>query len=165
MFTDIVGSTQLAAEKGDKAWKDLLQKHDDLCRNAFRRHGGDEIKSTGDGFLITFRGPTPAIRCAESMRMALSATGLSVRIAIHTGECNVRAHDVSGLAVHLASRLMDHAGAGDIVVSRTIKDLLVGSDMGFAEKGEVELKDIPGRWPIYAVRSGASAAAPSATEG
>jgi pimeloyl-ACP methyl ester carboxylesterase len=154
LFTDIVGSTQIAAAKGDREWKELLQKHDDLCRSAFRQHDGEEIKSTGDGFLATFRGPTPAIRCAAAARAALGELGLSIRAAIHTGECNVRARDVSGLAVHLASRLLGHADAGDIIVSRTVKDLLVGTDIRFADKGEVELRDIPGRWQIYAIGHG-----------
>ncbi|MEO7864128.1 MAG: adenylate/guanylate cyclase domain-containing protein [Nitrospirales bacterium] len=151
LFSDIVGSTQLTAEMGDSQWQDLLQKHHDIARNEFRRHGGTEVKSTGDGFLATFLGPTPAIKCAKVMRERLASLNLPLRVGIHIGECNVRAGDISGLAVHLASRLLAHAGQGDIVVSRTVKDLLVGSEFVFDDRGTVALRDIPGDWQIYAV--------------
>jgi class 3 adenylate cyclase len=151
LFTDIVGSTRLAAEKGDQQWKELLQKHHDVTRNEFRRHGGTEVKSTGDGFLASFVGPTPAITCATAIRDRMASFSVPIRAGIHTGECNIRAGDLSGLAVHLASRLLTHAGQGDIVVSRTVKDLLVGSDFKFDDRGETALKDIPGQWQIYAV--------------
>lgn len=152
MFTDVVGSTRLAAEKGDQQWQELLQKHHDLARNEFRRHGGTEVKSTGDRFLATFVGPTPAIKCAIAIRDRLANLGLPIRGGIHTGECNSRAGDLSGLAVHLASRLLTYAGQGDVVVSRTVKDLLVGSDFKFEDRGETALRDIPGVWQIYAVK-------------
>ena len=121
LFTDIVGSTRLAAEKGDQQWKELLQKHNDLVRNEIRRHGGTEVKSTGDGFLASFTGPTLAIRCAAAIRAATKSLGISIRASIHTGECNVSGGDISGLAVHLASRLLSHADAEEVVVSRTVK--------------------------------------------
>ena len=154
LFTDIVGSTRLAAEKGDQHWKELLQKHNDMVRAEFRRHGGTEVKSTGDGFLASFLGPTPAISCATAIRDRLSGLGISIRASIHTGECNVRSGDLSGLAVHIASRLLTHAGKGDVLVSRTVKDLLVGSEFNFDERGEIPLRDIPGLWQIYAVSQG-----------
>ena len=151
LFTDIVGSTRLAAEKGDQQWKELLQKHHDVARNEFRRHGGTEVKSTGDGFLVSFVGPTPAINCATAIRDRMATLSVPIRAGIHTGECNVRAGDLSGLAVHLASRLLTHAGQGEVVVSRTVKDLLVGSEFKFDDRGETALRDIPGLWQIYSV--------------
>jgi|RhiMetdeSRZDD1v2_1073273.scaffolds.fasta_scaffold352133_2 pimeloyl-ACP methyl ester carboxylesterase len=153
LFTDIVGSTRLAAEKGDRQWKELLQKHHDVARNEFRRHGGTEVKSTGDGFLSSFVGPTPAINCATAMRDRMASLGIPIRAGIHTGECDIRAGDLSGLAVHLASRLLTHAAEGDVVVSRTVKDLLVGSEFKFDDRGKTALRDIPGVWQIYAIRA------------
>ena len=152
LFTDIVGSTRLAAEKGDQQWKELLQKHHDAARNEFRRYGGTEVKSTGDGFLTSFLGPTPAINCAIAIRARMEGLGIPIRASIHTGECNIRAGDLSGLTVHLASRLLTHAGQADVVVSRTVKDLLVGSEFKFDDRGETALRDIPGLWQIYAIR-------------
>src|SRR5262245_1971386 len=152
LFTDIVGSTRLAADKGDQQWKDLLQKHDDMARSEFRRHGGTEVKSTGDGFLASFAGPTPAIKCAIAIRDRMATLSVPIRASIHTGECDVRAGDLSGLAVHLTSRLLAHTGEGEVIVSRTVKDLLVGSEFKFDDRGETALRDIPGVWQIYAVR-------------
>jgi pimeloyl-ACP methyl ester carboxylesterase len=151
LFTDIVGSTRLAAEKGDRQWKDLLQKHDDVARSEFRRHGGTEVKSTGDGFLASFLGPTPAINCATAIRDRMATLNVPIRAGIHTGECSIRAGDLSGLAVHLASRLLNHAGQGEVVISRTVRDLLVGSEFKFDDRGQTALRDIPGIWQIYAV--------------
>lgn len=152
LFTDIVGSTRLAADLGDQQWKELLQRHQDIARAEFRRHGGTEVKSTGDGFLASFVSPTPAIKCATAIRAATNSIDMRIRASIHTGECNTRAGDLSGIAVHLASRLLAHAGEGEVVVSRTVKDLVVGSEFKFDDKGETELRDIPGLWTIYAVR-------------
>jgi class 3 adenylate cyclase len=111
-----------------------------------------EIKSMGDGFLASFMGPTPAINCAITIQSRTADLGIPIRASIHTGECTMQAGDLSGLAVHLASRLLAYAGPGDVVVSRTVKDLLVGSDFKFADRGETALRDIPGLWQIYAVR-------------
>ena len=152
LFTDVVGSTKLAAEKGDQQWKELLQRHNDIARNEFRKHAGTEVKSTGDGFLASFLGPTPAINCATAIRARLAGLGIPIRAGIHTGECDMRAGDLSGLAVHLASRLLGHAGEGDVIVSRTVRDLLVGSEFRFEDRGETALRDIPGLWQIYAVQ-------------
>jgi class 3 adenylate cyclase len=151
LFTDIVGSTRLAAEKGDQQWRDLLQKHDDVARNEIRRHEGTEVKSTGDGFLASFKGPTPAINCATAIRDRMTALHLPIRAGIHTGECSIRGGDLSGLAVHLASRLLDHAGQGEVIISRTVKDLLVGSEFRFDDRGQTALRDIPDPWRIFAV--------------
>jgi pimeloyl-ACP methyl ester carboxylesterase len=151
LFTDIVGSTRLAAERGDRQWKELLQRHHDVARHEFRKFGGTEVKPTGDGFLATFVSPTPAINCATAIRAGMANLSLPIRASIHTGECDIRAGDLSGLAVHLASRLLAHAGQGDIVVSRTVKDLLVGSGFKFDDRGETALRDIPGLWNIYAI--------------
>jgi pimeloyl-ACP methyl ester carboxylesterase len=152
LFTDIVGSTRLAAEKGDQQWTELLQKHHDVARNEFRRHGGTEVKSTGDGFLASFVSPTPAINCATAIRARMASLSIPIRVSIHSGECNIRAGDLSGLTVHLASRLLTHAGPKDVVVSRTVKDLLVGSEFKFDDRGETALRDIPGLWQIYAIK-------------
>jgi class 3 adenylate cyclase len=152
LFTDIVGSTSVAAKMGDGRWKELLQRHDDAVRAELHRFGGAEVKTTGDGFLASFPGPTRAIQCASAIRDRAAALGLRLRAALHTGECEKRGKDLSGMAVHLAARLLDHAAAGDVVVSRTVKDLVVGSGVGFEERGEVTLRDVPGSWQIYAVR-------------
>lgn len=152
LFTDIVGSTRLAAEKGDQRWKELLQKHHDVARNEFHRHGGTEVKSTGDGFLASFAGPTRAINCAIAIRNRMENLGLPIRASVHTSECNIRAGDLSGLAVHLASRLLALAEQGEVVISSTVKDLLVGSDFSFDDKGEIALRDIPGLWRTYAIQ-------------
>jgi class 3 adenylate cyclase len=155
LFTDIVGSTSVAAELGDRRWKELLQRHDDAVRAELRRFDGTEVKTTGDGFLASFSGPTRAIQCAGAIRDRAAALGLRLRAALHTGECEKRGKDLSGIAVHLAARLLDHAAAGDVVVSRTVKDLVVGSGTIFEERGETTLRDVPGSWQIYAARSAA----------
>ena len=150
LFTDIVGSTAVAAEMGDRRWKELLQRHDDGIRTALRRYGGTEVKTTGDGFLAAFHGPTRAIQCASAIREQMTGIGLRIRAALHTGECERRGKDLSGLAIHLASRLLDHAQAGDVIVSQTVKDLVVGSGIAFEERGEMALRDVPGSWRLYA---------------
>ena len=150
LFTDIVGSTAVAAEMGDRRWKELLQRHDDGIRTALRRYGGTEVKTTGDGFLAAFHGPTRAIQCASAIREHMTGIGLRIRAALHTGECERRGKDLSGLAIHLASRLLDHAQAGDVIVSQTVKDLVVGSGIAFEERGETVLRDVPGSWRLYA---------------
>ncbi|WP_234838759.1 adenylate/guanylate cyclase domain-containing protein [Sinorhizobium meliloti] len=150
MFTDIVGSTSVAAELGDRRWEELLHRHDAAVRGELGRFGGSEIKATGDGFLAIFHGPSKAIQCACAIRLRAAEMGLGVRAALHTGECEKRGNDLSGIAVHLASRLLDHAGAGDVIVSGTVKDLVVGSGVVFKGRGEAILRDVPGSWQIYA---------------
>lgn len=150
MFTDIVGSTSVAAELGDRRWEELLHRHDAAVRGELGRFGGSEIKATGDGFLAIFHGPSKAIQCACAIRLRAAEMGLGVRAALHTGECEKRGNDLSGIAVHLASRLLDHAGAGDVIVSGTVKDLVFGSGVVFKGRGEAILRDVPGSWQIYA---------------
>ena len=150
LFTDIVGSTARAAELGDTRWRALLDEHDTIVRQELARFGGREIDTTGDGFLATFDGPGRAIRCAGAIRDALARIGLAVRAGVHTGEVEVRGERIGGLAVHIGARVAATAGGGDIVVSNTVKDLLAGSGLTFADRGEHELKGVPGTWRLFA---------------
>ena len=154
LFTDIVDSTATAARLGDARWRALIDRHDVELRRQVNRFRGRPIKSTGDGFLATFDGPARAIRCAQAVREELGALGLQVRAGIHSGECEVRGDDVGGIAVHLAARVSARAGAGQIFVSSTVKDLVVGSELAFADRGVAELKGIPGEWRLFAVGAG-----------
>ena len=151
LFTDIVGSTARAAELGDRRWRELLQRHDEAVRDVLRRHGGEEVGTTGDGFLVMFDGPTRAVRCAAAVRDRLAGLGLPVRASVHTGECERRGSDLSGVAVHIASRMLDHAGAGEILVSRTVRDLTIGSGLELVARGEQVLRDVPGQWELFAL--------------
>jgi class 3 adenylate cyclase len=153
LFTDIVGSTERAAALGDRRWHDLLQRHDAVVRRELERFGGREIKRTGDGFLATFDGPARGIRCAAAIRDALAQLGLEVRSGLHTGECELFDGDIGGIAVHIAARVNALAGAREVLVSGTVKDLVVGSEIQFAPRGDTELKGIPGRWPVFTVES------------
>jgi class 3 adenylate cyclase len=152
LFTDIVESTRRAAELGDRSWRFLLERHDALFRQALERHRGREVKRTGDGFLATFDGPARAIRCAASVAEAMGSLGIEVRAGLHTGELEVMDGDLGGLAVHIASRVMTCADAGEVLVSGTVKDLVVGSGIEFEDRGERELRGIPGEWRLFAVR-------------
>lgn len=151
MFTDICDSTRRAAEMGDRSWRFLLERHDALFRQALVRHRGREVKRTGDGFLATFDGPARAIRCAASVAEAMGSLGLEVRAGLHTGELEVMDGDLGGLAVHIASRVMDRAAPNEVLVSGTVKDLVVGSGIDFQARGEHELRGVPGEWRLYAV--------------
>jgi class 3 adenylate cyclase len=151
MFTDIVDSTVRAAELGDRRWRDLLEQHDRLIRRAIERHRGREVKSLGDGFLATFDGPARAIRAAASIVEAVPSLGLDVRAGLHTGECEMRGDDVAGLAVHIGARVGAMAGAGEVLVSSTVRDLVVGSGIEFDDRGAHPLKGIPGEWRLFAV--------------
>ncbi len=151
MFTDIVESTTRAAELGDSAWRRVLGQHDRLVRLALERHRGREVKTTGDGFLATFDGPARAIRAAGSIAEAVRSLGLEVRAGLHTGECEVMDHDVGGLAVHIGARVMSEAASGEVLVSSTVKDLVVGAGIDFEDRGERDLKGVPGRWRLFAV--------------
>ncbi len=151
MFTDIVDSTRRAAEMGDRGWRFLLERHDALFRQALERHRGREVKRTGDGFMATFDGPARAIRCAASVAEAMGTLGLEVRAGLHTGELEVMDDDYGGLAVHIASRVMGCAAPNEVLVSGTVKDLVVGSGIDFEERGERELRGVPGEWRLYAV--------------
>lgn len=153
LFTDIVGSTARAIELGDGPWRELLERHDQLIRRAIARYQGREIKSTGDGFLILFEGPSRAIRCAQEIREAVKPLGIEIRAGIHTGEVERMGNELGGVAVHLASRVTDHAGADAIFVTGTVKDLVVGSGIEFEDRGPHVLKGLEGEWRLYSVRA------------
>ena len=151
LFTDIVGSTDRAAEIGDARWRELSAEHDQLVRRALDRFEGREVKTTGDGFLATFDGPARAIRCAEAIHESLRAIDVDVRAGLHTGEIDLVDGEVGGIAVHLGARVMAEADAGETVVSSTVKDLVVGSEIAFEDRGEHDLKGVPGTWRLFAV--------------
>lgn len=154
LFTDICGSTQQVAEMGDRRWRELLERHDSLVRTQLDRFRGRFVKSTGDGILATFDGPARAIRCASAIAHEVHQLGIEVRAGVHTGECEVLGDDVGGMAVHIGARVGAKAGPGEVLVSSTVKDLVVGSGLRFDEREECELKGVPGRWRLYAVASG-----------
>lgn len=149
MFTDIVGSTQMASELGDRKWSELLGAHNTEVRDLLAMHRGTEIKSTGDGFHATFDGPARAIRCARQLHESLESMGLQVRIGLHTGECVVERDNIEGIAVHIAARVAGLADAGEVIVSQTVKDLVAGSGIEFREHGEHGLRGIEGSWRLY----------------
>jgi class 3 adenylate cyclase len=151
MFTDIVGSTQLAAELGDRKWRELLDAQNTEVRRQLERFRGREVKTLGDGMLATFDGPARAIRCALAVTEAVKPLGVDVRIGLHTGEVELVDDDVAGIAVHIAARIGALAGAGVVRVSGTVKDLVAGSGIGFTELGEHELKGVPDTWRLFAV--------------
>ena len=151
LFTDIVDSTRQAAKLGDRSWRKLLDRHDSLCHSQITQSRGRIVKTTGDGLLATFDGPGRAIRCAQSLIAASSALGLRLRAGLHTGEVELRGDDIGGIAVHTAARVAALADAGEILVSRTIADLVAGSDINFTDHGEHELKGIPGNWRLLRV--------------
>ena len=152
LFTDVVGSTQRAVELGDQDWRDLLERHDTLVERQLERHRGRLVKSTGDGILATFDGPARAIRFATSIREALRGLDIEIRGGVHTGELELRGDDVAGIAVHIAARVEALARPGEVLVSRTVVDLVAGSGIEFDERGEHELKGVPGKWGLFAVR-------------
>jgi class 3 adenylate cyclase len=151
MFTDIVDSTVHAAALGDRRWSELLEGHYQLVREQLRRFGGHEIKTIGDGFLATFDGPVRGIRCALATVEAAEETGVSLRAGLHTGECERRDGDISGIAVHTGARVAALAGAGEVLVSRTVKDLVAGSGLWFEDRGTRTLKGVPDEWQLFAV--------------
>jgi class 3 adenylate cyclase len=150
LFTDICKSTERAAELGDSRWRSLLEQHDNTVREQLARHRGRPVKSVGDGFLATFDGPARAIRAARAIGEEVSDLGLQIRAGLHTGECEVIGDDVGGLAVHIAARVMSGAGPGEVLVSNTVKDLVVGSGLQFDDRGEHELRGVPGAWRLWA---------------
>ncbi|WP_029113706.1 adenylate/guanylate cyclase domain-containing protein [Mycobacterium sp. URHB0044] len=151
LFTDIVKSTERAAATGDERWRAVLQRFGEVTHELTERNGGTVVKSTGDGHLITFDGPTQAICCAEALCADAEALGIEIRVGIHTGECELLDGDIGGIAVHIAARILGQAGAGEIIVSRTVRDLVVGSGTGFDDRGSVELRGVPGSWQLLAV--------------
>jgi class 3 adenylate cyclase/pimeloyl-ACP methyl ester carboxylesterase len=151
LFTDIVASTERAASLGDRRWRSLLDAHDRAVREQLRRFRGREINTTGDGFVASFDGPARAIRCAQAIIEVAGKLGVELRAGLHTGECEVRGDDLGGLAVHIAARVGALAAPGEVLVSGTVKDLVVGSGIEFAERGENALKGVPGSWKLFAV--------------
>jgi class 3 adenylate cyclase/pimeloyl-ACP methyl ester carboxylesterase len=163
LFTDIVASTQHAAATGDERWRAVLHRFGEITADLTEQFGGTVVKSTGDGHLATFDGPTQAIRCAEALRGDAETLGIQIRAGIHTGECELLDNDIGGLAVHIAARILGQAGAGEMLVSRTVRDLVVGSGTAFEDRGSVELRGVPGTWQLLAVdRHGPRAGSPEA---
>jgi class 3 adenylate cyclase/pimeloyl-ACP methyl ester carboxylesterase len=153
LFTDIVDSTRRAAEIGDRNWRALLDAHDAVVRVQLNRFRGREVNTSGDGFLAMFDGPQRAIRCAMAIRDAVQALGIQVRAGLHTGECEVRGDDIGGIGVHIGARVSALAGPNDVLVSSTLRDLVIGSGLEFEERGSYELKGVPGEWHLFAVAS------------
>ena len=153
LFTDIVDSTRRAAEMGDRDWHALLDAHDAVVRAQLSRFRGREVNTSGDGFLAMFDGPQRAIRCAMAIRDAVQALGIEVRAGLHTGECEVRGDDIGGIGVHIGARVSALAGPNDVLVSSTLRDLVIGSGLEFEDRGAHQLKGVPGEWRLFAVAS------------
>jgi class 3 adenylate cyclase len=151
LFTDIVGSTERAAELGDREWRELLERHGAVVRRELDRHRGHEVNTTGDGFLATFDGPARAIRCAQAIAAGIRPLGIEVRAGLHTGELEVMNGDVGGIAVHTGARVSGRAGPDEVLVSQTVKDLVAGSGIEFDDRGTHQLKGVPGEWRLFAV--------------
>jgi class 3 adenylate cyclase len=151
LFTDIVDSTGRAAALGDRAWRSLLDAHDAIVRRELGRYGGREVNTTGDGFVGAFDSPTQAVQAGRAIVAAAAASGVAIRVGIHTGECERRGDDLAGLAVHIAARVAGLAASGEVLVSRTVRDLAGGSALRFVDGGEHELKGVPERWQLFAV--------------
>lgn len=151
LFTDIVNATERTAELGDGAWRDLLAQHHSLIRKELARFRGREIDTAGDGFFATFDGPARAIRCAKAIQNAVAQLGLTLRVGLHTGECELMDEKIAGVAVHIGARVMSQATPGEVIVSSTVKDLVAGSGIGFIDRGIHVLKGVPGEWHIFAV--------------
>jgi class 3 adenylate cyclase len=149
VFTDIVGSTRRAAALGDQRWHDLLDKHDSIVRHELKRFGGREVNTAGDGFVATFNSPSVAIDCGESIVDAVRVLGIEVRVGIHAGEVEMRGADVAGLAVHIGARVGALAGASEVLVSSTVVEIVTGSHRRFVDRGEYELKGVPGMWRLF----------------
>jgi class 3 adenylate cyclase len=151
MFTDIVGSTEEAARLGDHRWRDLLGDHHDMVRSELGRWRGNEVKTIGDGFLATFDGPARAVRCADAILSSVESLGLKLRAGLHTGECELVGNDVAGIAVHIGARVMSCAQPGEVLASSTVKDLVAGSGLQFADRGMHALRGLPDEWRLYAL--------------
>ena len=165
LFTDIVGSTEHAAELGDRAWRELIQLHHAIVRSALRRHGGREVDTAGDGFFAVFDAPAAAVDCALEVADAVRELGIEVRAGLHVGEVEEHGSKVGGIAVHIGARIMSAGGASDVMVSSTVRDLTAGAGLSFEDRGVRELKGVPGQWSLYAVaRSAGATGAPEAAE-
>jgi class 3 adenylate cyclase len=152
MFTDIVGSTERAAALGDRRWQDVLESHNALVRREFERFRGREVSTAGDGFLATFDGPARAIRCGLAISAGTHSIGIEVRVGIHTGEIELAGDDIRGIAVHFGARVAALGKPGEVLVSRTVKDLVAGSGIEFEDRGTHALKGVPGEWPLFAAK-------------
>ena len=150
VFTDIVGSTQRAAALGDDHWRDLLDSHDYAVRRELQRFGGREVNTAGDGFVATFSSPSVAIDCAQAIGAAVRTLGIEVRVGIHAGEVEMRGLDIAGMAVHIGARVAALAGPGEVLVSSTVREIVTGSHRTFTDRGEHQLKGVPGTWCLYA---------------
>jgi pimeloyl-ACP methyl ester carboxylesterase len=151
LFTDIVGASERAAELGDRGWRELLERHHETVRRQLVRFRGQEVDTAGDGFFASFDGPARAVRCASAIVEGVRELGVDVRAGLHTGECEVVDGKVAGIAVHTGARVASQAGAGEVLVSSTVKDLVAGSGIAFADRGVHELKGVPGEWQLFAV--------------
>ena len=151
LFTDIVGSTEKAVALGDNRWHELLDSHHAVIRRNLTRFRGNEVKSTGDGIFATFDGPARGVRCACAIAEEIKPLGIEVRAGLHTGECEKIGDDVGGIAVHIGARVAALAGAGEVLVSSTVKDLVAGSGLRFGDRSSQSLKGVPGKWRIFAV--------------
>jgi class 3 adenylate cyclase len=151
-FTDIVGSTELAAALGDARWRELIETHDSVAFREVEVARGRLVKTTGDGMLATFDGPARAIRAVRAIQESLSAVGLPIRAGLHAGEIEVRGEDIGGIAAHIGARVAELAAPGEVLVSSTVKDLVIGSGLGFEERGVHELRGVPGEWRLFALR-------------
>jgi class 3 adenylate cyclase len=152
LFTDFVDSTKRLAALGDRAWRDLLDSHDVLARTVVEQHRGRLVRTTGDGILATFDGPGRAIRCAVALNDVLRPLGLEIRAGLHTGEIELRGTDIAGIGVHIAARVVEAAEGGELLVSGAVPMLVAGSGFEFDDRGEHELKGVPGAWQLFAVR-------------
>jgi class 3 adenylate cyclase len=152
LFTDFVGSTKQLSALGDQAWRNLLDSHDVIARTAVEQHGGHLVRTTGDGILATFDGPGRAIRCATALGDALQPLGVEIRAGLHTGEVEHRGTEIAGIAVHIAARVLEAAAGGELLVSATVPMLVAGSGFEFEDRGEHDLKGVPGTWQLYAVK-------------
>lgn len=153
LFTDIVGSTEHASAMGDRKWMELLAAHNELAKREVDRFRGRAVKSTGDGLLVTFDGPGRAIRCAQAIASGVRGLGIKVRAGLHTGECELIGSDIGGIAVHIAARVAAQAGAGEVIVSSTVKDLVAGSGIEFEDRGSRELKGVREEWRLFLART------------
>jgi class 3 adenylate cyclase len=151
IFTDIVGSTEQAAAMGDRRWSDVIDRYYALARRCVDRFRGHEVSTEGDGFLARFDGPARAVCCARAIRDGVQGLGIDIRAGVHTGEIELHGNEVSGLAVHIAARVVGRAAAREVLVSRTVKDLVVGSGIAFVDRGRHELKGVPDVWHLYAL--------------
>jgi class 3 adenylate cyclase len=151
LFTDVVSSTERAAGMGDERWRALVERHDEIIGTEIDRYGGRPIKTLGDGFLAVFEGPAKAIRAARAMAEAVRPLGIEIRAGVHTGECERRGEDIAGIAVNVAARIVGHADAGEVLVSSTVRELVLGSGIEFTESGTYTLKGVPDQWHLFRV--------------